>query len=50
MSDVELSKRHDTDLWREFAMSLKQPSFMAEFEKIKTISMAEFALDKFRQQ
>ena len=46
MSDVELSKRHDTDLWREIR-KLYESKAKPGYEKIKTILMAEFALDKF---
>lgn len=46
MSDVELSKRHDTDLWREIR-KLYESKAKPSYEKIKTILMAEFALDKF---
>ena len=46
MSDVELSKRHDTDLWREIR-KLYESKAKPSYEKIKTILMAECALDKF---
>lgn len=46
MSKSEIEKRHDTDLWREIR-KLYESKAKPGYEKIKSILMAEFALDTF---
>lgn len=45
-NDSEISKRHDTDLWREIR-TLYESKTKPTYEKIKTILVAEFQLEKF---